>query len=179
LGGRIGAGFYTIVNRSLENVAAQYDWHACNGRAISNGTPTIYLHRVVYKAAHPDYDGELHIDHINGLPLDNRLENLRPATASENTQNSRKTDQPKTSRFKGVYLSKRKGTWYAAIRKKNEKRLFLGSYDDEAKAALVYDDAAIRLFGAFSRCNFPGRAHAIMDSRSAVETSYKSQATLL
>lgn len=45
---------------------------------------TIYLHRVVM-----NYPGKMMVDHKKGNTLDNRRENLRVSTNSQNQQNSR------------------------------------------------------------------------------------------
>ena len=99
------------------------------------------------------------VDHKNHIGTDNRIYdpetctgNLRPATASDNGGNRRKT-AGKTSRFKGVNWNKRAGKWQAAIRK-NYRRIYLGSFVDEAQAAHTYDIAAVMCFGDFALLNF-------------------------
>jgi hypothetical protein len=44
------------------------------------------VHRLIAKAFIPKLKGKLYIDHINGIRDDNRLENLRWCTASENSR---------------------------------------------------------------------------------------------
>lgn len=61
------------------------------------------LHRLVYLYHHgilPEY-----IDHIDGNPSNNLIENLRPATLRENGLNRTK-QLNNTSGYKGVYLHK-------------------------------------------------------------------------
>lgn len=60
----------------------------------SKGYPTcpIYkktrrVHRLVCEAFLDNYSEELQVDHINGVRNDNRLENLKMATAKENINN--------------------------------------------------------------------------------------------
>lgn len=48
---------------------------------------TYSIHRLVAKAFIPNPDGKTEIDHINANRSDNRLENLRWASSSENSQN--------------------------------------------------------------------------------------------
>jgi hypothetical protein len=75
------------------------------------------------------------IDHINGDIADNRIENLRSATHSENMRNSRKPVN-NTSGIKGVYWQKDKNKWRVQIWN-NGKQQYVGSYReiDEAKEA--------------------------------------------
>lgn len=86
------------------------------------------------------------IDHKNGERDDNRIENLRPATNSENQWN-RKSNK----RFKGVYKNKKK---YQASIRVNNKFLGLGTYSTQEEAARAYDKAALEHFGEFARINY-------------------------
>lgn len=92
---------------------------------------------------------EMHIDHINGDPHDNRLCNLRVSTYSENNANQR-MKRNNTSGFKGVSLRKDTNKWDARI-SFNGKQYILGSYDTKGLAALAYMKASMRLHGQFSR----------------------------
>jgi len=67
------------------------------------------------------------IDHINGDRSDNRVENLRPATHSQNICNSRLAKN-NTSGAKGVVWAEDRKKWRARI-VANGVRAWLGSYD--------------------------------------------------
>lgn len=90
----------------------------------------------------------LGIDHRNRVPNDNRWDNLRLATKSENGANEglRKNN---TSGFKGVTWSKVAGKWMAQIRTHGKKR-YLGHYVDPADAAEAYRQAAAKHYGEFA-----------------------------
>ena len=77
-----------VVNRKLNRVVKG----AVNSRGyvktrlwLSGHNPTIGLHQMVWVVVHGRLPTQ--IDHINGNPLDNRLENLREVTYSENDAN--------------------------------------------------------------------------------------------
>ena len=100
----------------------------------------------------------MHIDHINHDGLDNRRENIRICTPSENAQN-RRLRVDSRSGYKGVYqmpekykLNKR---FQAHIQPKGQKRLRLGYYLTAEEAAKAYDKKAKELFGEFAELNFP------------------------
>lgn len=88
------------------------------------------------------------IDHKNHNGLDNRKENLRWATTSQNAANRRRGRGK--SKFKGVYLTN--GKWRSIVRFQG-KCIHLGMHDTEESAAESYNRAAIELFGEFACLN--------------------------
>ena len=91
------------------------------------------------------------VDHINGDRLDNRRDNLRLATRSQNHMNRRPVGG--SSRYKGVSRYKRLGLWRTDVKRDGIQRT-VGYFADEVAAALAYDMAAICEFGPFARPNF-------------------------
>lgn len=75
------------------------------------------------------------LDHINGNCLDNRIENLRPASQHENMRNSKKR-KDNVSGAKGVHWCASKNRWRVVIAS-NDKQTYVGSfkYLDAAKMA--------------------------------------------
>jgi len=117
------------------------------GKRDSNSKqPTIRMHRVIINAP-KNYD----VDHANRNRIDNRKENLRICTASENQWN-RGTQQNNTTGFKGVSWSKSAGKFRACVRV-GEKRMYLEYYFTAIDAAKAYDAAAIKMHGEFARGN--------------------------
>lgn len=93
------------------------------------------------------------IDHVNRNPWDNRLANLRPATRSQNLQNTgpRRVGN-KSSKYKGVSKLKGKERWIAYVTVRGKSH-YLGSFDDEFKAAQAYNAAVRRLCPDFGYIN--------------------------
>ena len=85
------------------------------------------------------------VDHVNGDPADNRIENLRPATAHENARNSSGWGNRKFP--KGVYQGKdgriRAAVWVNGQSKK------LGTFGSIGAAHAAYREAASVLHGPF------------------------------
>jgi len=111
------------------------------GKKISR----VYMHREVLNTPKG-----METDHINGNGLDNRTENLRICTTSQNQSNRHAVTG--TSKFTGVSWSEAAKKWKGGI-KKNYKQIHLGYFDSEEEAAQAYNQAAIEVFGEFSRLN--------------------------
>ena len=94
-------------------------------------------------------------DHINGNGLDNRQENIRICTMSQNMMNRGKTRDNSTG-YKGVYKAgDSKLNPYSAKIQKDGKVYCLGHYGTAEEAARAYDKKAIELFEEFAVLNFP------------------------
>lgn len=107
----------------------------------------LLAHRVIWKMWNktmPDMD----IDHINGNKSDNRIDNLRLATCSENSWNAEKRSD-NTSGYKGVSFDKSRGLWAAYINAYG-KRKHLGRFRLIEDAHMAYEKASIEMHGDFS-----------------------------
>ena len=91
------------------------------------------------------------IDHENRVKTDNRIENLRPATSTQNKGNIGLL-RSNSSGFRGVSLNRRSMKWHAQI-KLMGKQTYLGRCDTAREAAVMYNRAARLYFGEFAHLN--------------------------
>lgn len=109
-----------------------------------------YEHHLAWLYIHAEYPDE--IDHINGVPNDNRITNLRLCT---HTQNNFNMEFPVgQSGFKGVYPNKSGLKWRAQIGF-GGKQIHLGTFDTREEAHEVYMEAYETLAGEFAYHNRP------------------------
>ena len=120
---------------------------AVHARSVEIDHKSYSVHRLVWLMHHgvlPEF-----LDHINGNKLDNRIENLRPATKSQNNQNKRLYSN-NTSGVKGVCWHKRIKKWQVNVRVNGKQKSF-GFFDDIELAELVASEARNKLHGQFAR----------------------------
>lgn len=135
----------------------QWTWQADKGRRTYYAVRTvwrnnkmdkkIYMHREIMKPSEGTQ-----VDHISGNGLDCQKQNMRFCSPGQNNMNQKKQTKKCHSRFMGVSLDKRRGTWMSYINL-NGKRKYLGCYKKEIDAAHARNLAAIKLFGEFARPN--------------------------
>jgi hypothetical protein len=83
------------------------------------------------------------VDHINGNTLDNRRTNLRLVTPAQNQWNRRRNSTHKSTRYKGVCVTKT-GMFLARITHNREQK-YLGSFMTAEAARTAYVIAESRL----------------------------------
>ena len=110
-------------------------------RVLQDGDAEVYEHRVIWEQANGPIPAGMHIDHINGCRADNRLENLRLTTPSQNGQNKRKAQSNNhSSGMLGAYLHKPSGRWYSRIHVEGKSRS-LGYFATAIEAHSAYVNA--------------------------------------
>lgn len=148
-------GAQSLVDDDIAEDLGRYKWslsthgYVCRAVTIKGKMYQFLLHRVIINAL----PGQL-LDHANRDRLDNRRDNLRFASYSQNNTNrsSRKTG---TSQYLGVHWDSARGKWYAgAYELSTHRKLNLGRYSDEVEAAKAYDRYAKANYGEFAKLNF-------------------------
>lgn len=104
----------------------------------------VYMHREIL--GHP---AGFDVDHIDGNGLNNKRENLRIATVSQNAYNSL-TPKNNTSGYKGATFHNRFGRWIAKISAEGKSH-HLGYFDTPEEAHAAYCEASKRLHGEFAK----------------------------
>ena len=112
---KLSQNMFALVDDSDFEFLNKFKWHYRDGYARRN----IYLNGkqstwLIYWSVVGKPPRGLTVDHINGNTLDNRRENLRVCTRSENQRNRGKIKNS-TSGFKGVSWHKNVGKWQASI----------------------------------------------------------------
>lgn len=120
LGGRHGSKIsgYTLVD-AIDSDLASLNWCKNSAGYAMRGNSKggkVLLHRVIMGRHHSrDIGKGEDVDHINHNSLDNRRENLRVTTHSQNLQNRNGPNKNNTSGYRGASFHKQTGKWRATI----------------------------------------------------------------
>lgn len=140
-------GFWSIVSEHRYEELRKKYWNAAKNRSgkyyamSKENRKTVYIHHLICKCK----PGKQR-DHENGNTLDNRDENVRPSTKTQNNCNVALT-RLNTSGFKGARLDH--GRWRSEI-KVNGKSKFLGYFSTAKLAHEAYKQAALEYHGKFA-----------------------------
>lgn len=100
------------VANSTHNVVNKGDIAGCRAHNERGKPKAIYVrfkgrnyrgHKIVWELYHPEICKDEVIDHLNGDPFDNRIENLEPKTQKQNSRNRIKSPLNKSG-VTGVYF---------------------------------------------------------------------------
>ena len=146
-------GQVAIFDAKFAKAVAAFNWWYHNdgyatrnpSRLLRDEGKKVYLHRFVMRAS----DDQL-VDHVSGDRLDCRHSNLRFATDSGNSSNSRL--RRGATGYKGVQPIPNSTRWQARIMFAKGGR-HIGVFATAREAAEAYDREAVKHFGAFARTN--------------------------
>jgi len=118
-------------------------WVCADGyRAVRLQRKSFLVHRIIWLYVHGSFP-QGQIDHINGNRLDNRLGNLRDVSFAENRLNKKRHRE---GRLHGCSFNKLQQKWLAQI-VINKKIVYLGGYNTEQEAHLIYKQTFEEWFG--------------------------------
>lgn len=148
---KLTQGKYALVDASDFDSLNQWKWYYGFGYAIrgqweNGGRKTILMHKLINKTP----EG-CDTDHINLDRLDNRRENIRTCTRSQNIIN-RRVQANNSSGYKGVFWKKSHKKWVAQA-SVDGKPEWLGHFDSPVEAAKAHDKRTVELFGEFALTN--------------------------
>ena len=107
-------------------------------RRTNLGSRKSYLiHRLIWEHVNGPIFPGYEVDHINGIRHDNRIENLRLVTRSQNNQNRHNARFDSLSGVKGVIWSSQKGKW-CAIAIHLRQRYHFGFFSQISDAQAAY-----------------------------------------
>ena len=133
----------TIIDSDIVDIIKYQKWSLSSYGYVYHNYPHTDLHRLIMGVQNnPNVD----VDHINGDTLDNRRENLRICSTSENTANKH-FSSTNTSGYIGVHYSDR--GWAPEIRF-NHIRVHLGRYRALEDAVYARLCAVKQCFGKFA-----------------------------
>lgn len=138
---------YRLISVSRVKVGDKTGTLDSKGYKVTKINNQIYKnHRIIFLMFHgylPKF-----IDHIDGNPSNNRIENLREATRSENAYN-RKTLAINKFGVKNVYWGKLGKNWRVMVQVKGIRKYF-GAYKDLELAELIATMAREKYHGEFA-----------------------------
>ena len=158
-------GLEVIVDRKFARQVNAYRWYAHipqadNIYAVADiDGQRISLQRLIMSLAHPaKTTNEIkHVSFKNKFSFDCRLQNLLDKVGRQSVMRNRKPKRNTSSQYKGVMKKQRTNGaifWRGQIKGKSGT-MSLGSFDNEKRAAMVYDAAAFLLFDGSGYYNFP------------------------
>lgn len=128
------------------SIAGSIKWNGYHSIMVDE--KNYMAHRLAWLYVYDEWS-TIDIDHIDGNRSNNKIENLRLASRSQNNINS---GPPKnnTSGIRGVYWHKKAGKFTASIGV-NGKSLYLGLFSSREEALSARLSAEIKYYGEYAR----------------------------
>lgn len=133
---KLTQGKFATVDDDLFGFLNQWKWHLGKGgyayrrRYLKDGKrsfESIYMHRLINKTP-----VGFQTDHVNRNKLDNRKDNLRTVTSTQNKINIG-IKRNNTSGYKGVWFDKTRNKWVSELML-NQRKVFMKRFSDKEEA---------------------------------------------
>jgi hypothetical protein len=128
------------IDKKHYDLIKEYCWHKHKdgylrtsiGKKENGGNIYKLMHVMIMEAEGVVYSKNEEIDHINGKPNDNRVNNMRIVSHTNNMKNH-KLMRNNTSGYSGVCYSERENAWKAYIYTDN-RRIHIGTFNSKQSA---------------------------------------------
>lgn len=142
-------GYVAFIDKADLPMVQKHRWYTMRyktGLYAATNAPMVNGKRGRTILMHSLIIGSLGVDHKDRNGLNNRRENLRPATSSQNAMNYKHRNT--TSKYRGVVWDWHRQKWavYVRIRGKNKN---LGRFATEEEAATTYFNFMKPIYGDF------------------------------
>ncbi len=148
--GSITKPYYTKVRRTFGTRNAS----SRNRMEVRVGYKNYRVHRIIAAAFLEEFNNLPAVDHIDGDPSNNRIDNLRMVTHKKNHQAFKKKMKGCSSQFRGVHWDKVKKKWRASCQAEGILKN-IGYFHNEKDAAIARDAYAFSQGFLLEGLNFP------------------------
>lgn len=124
----ISKGKVALIDKEDFELVSKHNWYFTGKYARCGHKPNHLMHRLIMGIP----TNGMTIDHINRNGLDNRRNNLRIVTVSQNNIN-RGISRRNTSGYTGVHWHSRRKKWIAVLQI-DKKKIALGIFDTKEEA---------------------------------------------
>ena len=148
----VSGGRTALIDEADYESIQHWKWSSCRKRhtfavyraVLEQGkSRRIYLSRFIMQAP-----SGLFVDHENGDGLDNRRDNLRLCTHTENNRHRCRPQSTNTSGHRGVFWERGAKKWRAQL-SVNNRNVHLGMFLTVEDAGNAYRQAAVSRYGEF------------------------------
>jgi hypothetical protein len=134
---KVNCGSNQMIGKKAGSQLGNQYWH------IRIKKKAIYTHRAIF-LFHHGYLTKT-IDHIDGNPSNNAIENLRAATQCQNNRNRKQ----KLTKYGHLGITLIQGKYWMPQLRVDGKKLYLGIYKNVDEAKLAYKNAVEKYCGEF------------------------------
>lgn len=153
---------FAIIDKEMAQEVSRFNWHSnvqpehIHARKYKGGIKTLQQFIAELHASQYGKDEQIkQVTFKNKISLDCRICNINIGYGRQAVMRNRKGKRNCTSEYKGVHRSNGQTKWKAEITDtKINLKVYLGLFEDEREAALIYDAAAVLMFEKSALLNF-------------------------